>query len=220
MYRSMNYKIIASGSSGNAVLINGFMLIDCGVSLRALSKVKKDLKIVVLTHIHSDHFNATTIRKLAAERPTLRFACCKWLTAELLNCGVSPLNIDQLQVGKLYNYGSFKLSPVQLYHDVPNCGWRIFSGAEKAIYMTDTVTLDGISAKGYDLYLVEANYSEPEIQERIRAKEVLGQYIYEYRVLRTHLSKEKCDKWLLENIGDNSEYVYIHQHREEFINVQ
>ena len=220
MYRSMNYKIIASGSSGNAVLINGFMLIDCGVSLRALSKVKKDLEIVVLTHIHSDHFNATTIRKLAAERPTLRFACCKWLTAELLHCGVSPLNIDQLQVGKLYNYGSFKLSPVQLYHDVPNCGWRIFSGAEKAIYMTDTVTLDGISAKGYDLYLVEANYSEPEIQERIRAKEVLGQYIYEYRVLRTHLSKEKCDKWLLENIGDNSEYVYIHQHREEFINVQ
>ena len=42
----MNYKIIATGSTGNAVVINNYMLIDCGVSLRSLSKVKKDLKIV------------------------------------------------------------------------------------------------------------------------------------------------------------------------------
>ncbi len=215
----MNYKIIATGSAGNAVVINDYMLIDCGVSLRSLSKVKKDLKIVLLTHIHSDHFNKTTIRRLAAERPTLRFACCKWLTAELIACGVSELNIDQLQVGKLYNYGSFKISPIQLYHDTDNCGWRIFSGAEKAVYITDTSTVQGISAKNYDLYLVEANYSEEDIQERIKAKEAAGQYVYEYRVLKTHLSKEECDQWLMDNIGENSEYVYIHQHKEENINV-
>lgn len=211
----MNYDIIATGSAGNAVVINGFMLIDCGVSLRSLSKVKKDLKIVLLTHIHTDHFNETTIRRLAAERPTLRFACCEWMLPALLACGVAAKNIDLLKIGKMYNYGSFKLSPIKLYHDVDNCGWRIFIGNEKAIYFTDTSTVKGISAKNYDLYLVEANYSEPEIQERIRAKEVLGQYIYEYRVLKTHLSKEECDQWLLENIGDRSEYVYLHQHKEE-----
>lgn len=210
----MNYNIIATGSDGNAVVINDCILIDCGVPMKALNTVKKDLKIVLLTHIHSDHFNKATIRTLAAERPTLRFACCEWLTAKLIKCGVSALNIDQLQVGKLYNYGSFKISPIQLYHDTDNCGWRIFSGAEKAVYITDTSTVQGISAKNYDLYLVEANYSEDEIQERIRTKKTLGQYIYEYRVLRTHLSKEECDQWLLENIGENSEYVYIHQHRE------
>ena len=74
--------------------------------------------------------------------------------------------------------------------------------------------MQGITAKNYDLYLVEANYSEGEIQERIKAKEASGQFVYEYRVLKTHLSKEECDRWLLENIGENSEYVYIHQHRE------
>ncbi|HRR78467.1 MAG TPA: MBL fold metallo-hydrolase, partial [Ruminococcus sp.] len=170
----MNYKIIASGSSGNAAVVNDYILIDCGVSYRALAAVKKQLRIVVLTHIHSDHFNRSTIRRLAAERPTLRFACCKWLTAELLKCGVSEHNIDQLQLGKLYNYGSFKLSPIKLYHDVPNCGWRIFAGAEKAIYITDTTTVQGITANHYDLYLIEANYSESEICERIRAKEETG----------------------------------------------
>ena len=211
----MNYKVISTGSEGNAVVLNGYMLIDCGVSLRSLSAVKKALKIVLLTHIHSDHFNRTTVRRLAAERPTLRFACCEWLLNELLLCGVRMQNIDLLSVGKLYSYGSFRLSPIKLYHDVPNCGWRIFFGGEKAVYITDTSTVRGITAKDYDLYMVEANYSEDEIRERIRAKEATGQYIYEYRVLRTHLSKEECDEWLLENMGENSEYVYLHQHKEE-----
>lgn len=87
--------------------------------------------------------------------------------------------------------------------------------AEKAIYMTDTVTLEGISAKNYDLYLVEANYITEELEERIRSKEAAGEYVYEYRVQKVHLSKEKCDEWLLENIGENSEAVYIHQHIEK-----
>ena len=215
----MNYNVISTGSQGNAIVLNKIILLDCGVPFRDLKDVYKDLKIVLLTHIHGDHFNKTTIRRLAAERPTLRFACCDWLLPVLIGCGVQKKNIDLLKVGKIYNYGAFKLSPVKLYHDVDNCGWRIFVGSEKAIYITDTTTVQGITAKDYNLYLIEANYSEPEIQERIKAKKVLGQYIYEYRVLRTHLSKEECDQWLLENIGENSEYVYIHQHKEDNINV-
>lgn len=211
----MNYDIISTGSIGNAVVINSFVLIDCGVPFRALSNVVKQLKIVLLTHTHSDHFNAATIHRLAAERPTLRFACCKWLLKELISCGVSKKNIDILTPGQIYNYGSFKISPVLLYHDVPNCGYRIFFGTERAVYITDTTTVQGISAKNYDLYLVEANYSENEIHERIKAKETFGQYVYEYRVLKTHLSKEECDEWLMENMSDTSEYVYLHQHNKK-----
>lgn len=87
--------------------------------------------------------------------------------------------------------------------------------AEKAIYMTDTVTLEGITAKNYDLYLVEANYITEELEERIRSKEAAGEYVYEYRVKNVHLSKEKCDEWLLENVGEKSEAIYIHQHKEK-----
>lgn len=216
----MNCNIIATGSSGNAVIIDDYILIDCGVPFKALSRYVKDLKIVFLTHIHSDHFNKTTIRRLAQERPTLRFACCNWLLSELLSCGVPIRNIDPLSVGGIYNYGAFRISPVKLYHDVQNCGYRIFIGDEKAIYITDTATVQGISAKGYDLYLIEANYSEEEIQQRIAAKEAAEQYVYEYRVLKTHLSKEKCDQWLIENMEENSQYIYIHQHRKEYENVQ
>ena len=211
----MNYNIISTGSQGNAIVLNNIILLDCGVPFRDLKDVYKDLKIVLLTHIHGDHFNKTTIRKLAAERPTLRFACCSWLVSELLQCGVSIHNIDSLEIGRIYDYKAFKVSPVKLYHDVENAGWRVFQNAEKAIYMTDTVTLEGITAKNYDLYLVEANYSTEELEERIRSKEAAGQFVYEYRVKRVHLSKEKCDEWLLENVGENSEAIYIHQHIEK-----
>lgn len=207
-----NYNIISSGSQGNAVVLNNNILIDCGVSYRALSDVKKQLNLILLTHIHSDHFNKTTIKQLAKDRPILRFACCEWLVEDLKECGVQ--NIDVMQIGKIYDYGAFKVSPVKLYHDVEQCGWRVYIGNKKAIYMTDTGTLSGITAKDYDLYLVEANYIEEEIQDRIREKQENGQYIHEYRVMKTHLSKEECDEWLLENMGEGSEYVYLHQHQE------
>lgn len=211
----MNYNIISTGSQGNAIVLNRFILLDCGVPFRDLKDVYKDLKIVLLTHSHGDHFNKTTIRKLAAERPTLRFSCCSWLLSDLYQCGVSVHNIDVLEIGRIYNYITFQISPVKLYHDVDNAGWRVFMNAEKAIYMTDTVTLEGITAKNYDLYLVEANYITEELEERIRSKEAAGEYVYEYRVRNVHLSKEKCDEWLLDNIGENSEAVYIHQHVEK-----
>ena len=56
----IDYNIIATGSKGNAVVIDQKILIDCGVSFKALSKVYRALKLVLLTHIHSDHFQPTT----------------------------------------------------------------------------------------------------------------------------------------------------------------
>lgn len=211
----MNYNIISTGSQGNAIVLNEIILIDCGVPFKDLKDVYKDLRIVLLTHIHGDHFNKTTIRKLAEERPTLRFACCSWLVSELLQIGVSIHNIDVLEIGRIYSYKTFQVSAVKLYHDVDNAGWRVFQNAEKAIYMTDTVTLEGITAKNYDLYLIEANYITEELEERIRSKEAAGEYVYEYRVRNVHLSKEKADEWLYHNMGENSEAIYIHQHIEK-----
>lgn len=209
----IDYNIISTGSKGNAVVLNDIILIDCGVSFKALKEVYKDLKIVLLTHIHSDHFNRTTLRRLSEERPTLRFACCEWLVTPLLETGITKRNIDVLEIGKIYDYKAFKVSPVKLYHDVPNCGYRLFFGKEKAFYATDTSTLAGITAKDYDLYLVEANHEEEEIQKRISEKKANGEFIYEIRATRNHLSKEQCDAWIYENIS-NGEYVYLHQHQE------
>lgn len=49
----MEYEIIATGSAGNAVVLNKYVLIDIGVPFKALKSVYRDLKIVLLTHIHT-----------------------------------------------------------------------------------------------------------------------------------------------------------------------
>lgn len=210
----MNYKIISSCSTGNAVIIRDYILIDCGVTFKKLEKYYKKLKIVLLTHIHSDHFKKATIKKLAKERPTLRFVCCDWLLDPLLECGVDRKNIDVLQIGKKYDYKMFKIVPIKLYHDVPQCGYRVLFDDYKIIYATDTRTLEGISAKDYDLYLIEGNYEDEELDKRIREKEQEQQYCYENRTKSTHLSKGQACDFLLQNMGNFSEYVFMHEHIE------
>lgn len=87
-------------------------------------------------------------------------------------------------------------------------------GIIKVIYATDTANLDGVVAKGYDLFLVEANYDKEELIERIKEKRENGQYVYEDRVFRTHLSRQQCDEFIVQNMSANSRCVYLHQHEE------
>lgn len=211
----MNYNIISTGSHGNAVVLNEHILIDCGVSFKALNDVYRDLQLVLLTHIHIDHLNKTTIRMLAQERPTLRFGCCEWLVPILIECNVSERNIDVYDIGKIYDYKAFKVSPIKLYHNVENCGYRLFFGEKKAIYATDTEHLDGITAKGYDLYLIEANYQEDELQERIDSKIESGEYCYELNVANRHLSHEQASRFLIDNMDKNGEYAFLHGHKDK-----
>lgn len=212
---NLTYNIISTGSQGNAVVLNNNILIDCGVSFKTLKDVYKKLNIVLLTHEHGDHINKTTIRQLSQERPTLRFGCCEWLVPILVECNVPKTNIDVYDIGRVYNYGAFQLSAIRLYHNVPNCGYRLYIKGEKVLYATDTKHLEGIAAKDYDLYMIEANYTEDDLQERINAKVEAGQYCYELNVANRHLSHEQASEFLLENMGKHSEYVFLHGHKDK-----
>lgn len=212
----MTYNIISTGSSGNAVLINGNILIDCGVPYTRLKAYRKDLKLVLLTHIHSDHFNPRTVRTLAKERPTLRWGCCDWLVRPLLEAGVDKRRIDVLEPGKEFFYPDMcYLTPEVLAHNVPNCGYRITAmGGESLFYATDTGTLDGIEAKDYDLYMIEANHTRAELEARMEAKRAAGEFSYELAAAQNHLSREQAEDWLYQQMGPRSRYVFLHQHIE------
>ena len=203
-------QVISSGSEGNAVIYNNAIMVDCGVSLKALSEVKRSLKIVLLTHKHGDHLKLRTLQRLQAERPTLRVACGNFLLEEL----PCIKNIDVLQVGKIYDYGAFKVSPIKLYHDVPNLGWRIFlPNGQKIFHATDTVHLEGISAKGYDLYAIEHNYCEEYIQEAIEEARANGEYTHAYGNINTHLSIQQARAFIEANRKGSSEVLELHKSR-------
>lgn len=213
----MTPTIIATGSSGNATFIERYgVLIDCGVTRAALAPYFRQIRLVLLTHRHSDHLNARTIATIHNRRPTVRFGCGVFLVSRLLEIGVSPDRIDVMRADRSYSYSEFEVSPITLTHNVPNFGYRLHGAdGSKLIYATDTGNLDGIEAKNYDYYLIEANHGEDEIRERMKLKTMGGEYAYEYDAAKNHLSREKANDWLAENVGVNGVIYYMHEHYEQ-----
>ncbi len=221
----MTYNIIATGSTGNAVTINDEILIDCGVPFKTLEPYIKSLKLVLLTHVHGDHFKPSTVAALHKARPAVRWGCCEWMVEPLLEVGVDKRVIDVYELGRVYRYdGMCNLRPIGLAHNVPNCGYKIIEHKgmlESLFYATDTGTLDGVeSARNFDYYLIEANHTRAEVEARIEAKRKAGEFAYEYRAAQNHLSQEQAMDWLAENMGPNSKYLFLHQHKERNIEKQ
>lgn len=214
----MTYDILVTGSSGNCVVLNGEIAIDMGIPMKKLreSGYLKSLRLVLLTHAHGDHFNKSTVRSLYRERPALRWVCCKWMVPLLLEAGVDKRAIILVKPGRWYQCGFCRQFRAEmLIHDVENCGYHLKLDYETAFYATDTGTLDHIEAKDYDYYLIEANHTQAEIEARIAEKQARGEFAYEYRAAQNHLSREQALDWLSRNAGQNSQYVFLHQHKED-----
>lgn len=217
----MTCDVISTGSQGNAVLLDGKILIDCGVSLEKIRPYMKGLRLVLLTHVHGDHFNPRTVRALHRERPGLRWGCCEWMVAPLMRAGVDKRVIDVFDpdIKAFEMYGPrLSVRPERLFHDVPNCGYHLLltdenGKRERAFYATDTGTLEGIEAPGYDLYLIEANYTDADLEVRAREKLDAGQFAYEIRAAKNHLSQEQAEEWIRQQSGPNSQYIFLHQHK-------
>lgn len=210
----MTYDIIATGSDGNATVLGGEILVDCGVPYKSLEKHVKGLKLVLLTHEHGDHFNAATVRRLVRERPALRWGCCEWMIQKLVEAGANPRQIDCYAPWFRYSYPDFAVTPVPLPHNVPNCGYRIEAAdGYRVFYATDCGSLDAVTAQNYDLYLVEANHTRAELEARAAEKEADGRFAYERRAAENHLSREQAVDWLTENMGPKSVWVPMHGHK-------
>lgn len=204
------YNIISTGSKGNAVIYFDSILIDCGVPYSHIKPYIDKVQMVLLTHQHSDHFNMSTIKQIQFNRPSIRFGCGAFLS-EMLS---DVRNVDVFEAGKIYNYGLFKVSPIVLYHDVKNFGYRLFKNDKKIIHATDTVTLDGITAKNYDLYAIECNYDEDKVFDVIREKTARGEYAHQRGSINSHLSKQQAQAFVLNNAGTNYEFIMLHQSSE------
>lgn len=201
------YQVLSSSSLGNCVIYHNCIAIDMGVPYKLIKAHQNSLQIVLLTHQHGDHFNVSTIKKLAFERPTLRFACGEFLKEHLGDIK----NIDVMVSGEIYDYGEFQISPITLYHDVPNFGFRIFKDGIKIIHATDTSHLEGISAKDYDLYAIESNYDEDTVFEKIKVKQIEGEYAYEVGAIKTHLSEQQARDFIYRNRGNKSKVLRLHE---------
>ena len=224
----MTCEIISTGGkTGNAVLLNGCLLFDCGIPWSKLEPYAKQISLVFLTHIHADHFKVQTLYTLCRRRPLVRFVCGANLLADLVTRARVPLERiilvrpeDPPRKIRDWMYGlDVEIHSFHLLHDVPNVGWIVnIAGSEddgSAMYATDTHHIP-IAAPDLDLYMIEGNYTNEDIQRRIAEKTESGAFIYEGRVLESHMSMETAMDWLQDNADPyKSRIVFLHGHTEK-----
>lgn len=219
----MTCDVISTGSVGNAVLLNGKYLFDCGVSYEKLKPYVKKLAVVFLTHVHADHFKIQTIRRLHRERPLVKFVCGRNLLVPLCTwCGVEPGSVVMAVPGEpvtlFYGPESLRIQSFDLIHNVENIGYAVEvaggDGAGKALYATDTQYIP-VCAPGFDLYMVECNYHAGDLERRRERKRKEGKFLYEDTVEVSHMSYETVSAWLRQNAGPDSRVVFLHQHVEK-----
>lgn len=208
--RKIKYTVLKTGSEGNAILLENGILLDAGVPFKLIEPYLYKIKAIFYSHAHGDHFCPSTARRIHELRPTIRFFGGDFLKDKLLGVGINKNNIDVIQPNKIYDYKYFKVSPFILFHDCKNFGLRIFHKGEKILYATDTKEISHITAKNYSLYLLEGNYYEEKIEENIKNAKDSWEIYYCQRAQQTHLSIEKASKFLMENMGESSEYRLIH----------
>lgn len=189
---------LASGSSGNAVLVSwpeGHLLVDAGISckrilagLRGLDLGPHDLKGILITHSHSDHVSGLKILLKRTACPVwATFRTGQYLVAHI--DGLAP-RLREAPLCQAVDVGGCSVTAVPTSHDAPgSCGFR-FDLAEGSVgLLTDTgfVTPEAQELlPGVSLALLEANH-DPETLR-------LGPYPYplQQRILGPggHLSNE------------------------------
>ena len=195
----MKVNIIATASTGNCFLFEDSIIIDIGVPMKQLEGVLdfKEITHILLTHIHGDHFNKTTIRNIIANHKHIKFIFGEWMREPMRLLRVD--NFEVIDMNKLYDFDVFKLVGVNAYHDVENCGYRLVFGEHKHFHMTDTSTLEGITALNYDTATVECNYHKETALGIIEEKYERGEFSHLRKALENHLDVADCVSFCVEN---------------------
>lgn len=211
----MKYNIIGSSSKGNCIIVENMLMLDCGVSYSKIKEYLPKIKLIFISHTHKDHINPTAVKKIAYNFPKIKFltGSCQ-VVNKLVDLSVPMKNIFYIETisgSKWFDLGliSIKLEPLE--HDVENYCLHFDIYGRKGIYAVDTCRIDNIIAKDYNLYLIENNYQEKVLKRHIDECDDENKMYYLNRVSKTHLSAEKANSFLIENMGDNSEFCYIHQ---------
>ena len=207
----MKYNIIGSSSKGNAIIVEDKILLDCGVPYTKLKQYLKNIKLIFISHVHKDHLLPSTISNITYNYPTIKYITgSKDVVKRLIGCGVSKKNIYILPRKKWFSLGLCEVKLEPLEHDASNYALKCKYKGMSCIYIVDTANVDNIYAENYDLYLIESNYKEDILKQHLLTCDEEDK-IYLERVPLTHLSYEKANDFLINNMGANSEYQYIHQ---------
>ncbi|MBC1605943.1 MBL fold metallo-hydrolase [Listeria rocourtiae] len=214
----LRFSILASGSSGNATLVetaDQTILVDCGLSGKKIEHLfsevgrsMSDVDAILVTHEHVDHIKGLGVLARRYEVPV--YANAKTWAA--METSIGEINIAQkfqFDMETVKSFGSLQVESFGVSHDAAEPMFYIFhSGKKKFVMITDTGYVSD-RMKGHianaDAYLFESNHDV----EMLR----MGRYPWNVkrRILgdEGHVSNEDSGIAMSEVIGDATKRIYL-----------
>lgn len=186
-YKEVSYKVISSGSKGNAVLV-GDVLIDCGIPFSKLKEHLYGVKYLLITHSHGDHVKKSTLDRIRLLFPKI-VVIANYEVAYLYEVDIIASNNFPV-ITKDYTFHSFEVP-----HDVLCYGYHFEMKGQKVFYCTDAARLPEFDSDDlFDLFFLESNHSTKKV--RMAAKS--GRYGYNVtHGAARHLSTTKARNFYL-----------------------
>ena len=194
----MRCTILASGSKGNCVFIEGesnSLLIDAGLSAKeTLLRINRagldagEIGAILITHEHGDHIRGLDVLARRLDVPVYATGGTLRDFLDYRRTSDQPIKSRTVRYDEQFMVGSFGIRPFATSHDANEpCGYIIGENGQKLGYCTDT----GIVPKGVlellaecDGVVLESNHC-PEMLENGPYPESLKRRI---RSKRGHLS--------------------------------
>lgn len=201
--KELNYRVISSGSKGNAVRI-GNVMVDCGVAFKNMKDALYQCKYLLITHIHSDHVKKATLKKIKEFFPRIQI---------IGNYEVHQhFGVDIIcNAGYPIEMKDYVFLPFEGIHDVLCYGYAWNDGANQIIYCTDTSSLENApTEKKYDYLFLESNHDRQKLEQIENTQKKYG-----YDVLAgasRHLSTQDCKAFYYMNRkSKESELIELHK---------
>ena len=121
----------------SCVLVNGHVLVDCGPhtldSLRIANIPAVKVTDLLVTHLHSDHFDVANVAALAAAR---RGDLRVWVREDAV---LPPLGCDvrRMRIGEEYEVGGLRVTPLEANHTEFPQHFVLREGGRSVFYGTD-----------------------------------------------------------------------------------
>lgn len=202
----MLLKIIGTGSSGNAYILDGgkeCLLVECGVRAASIKQafdfdVSKVVGAIV-SHSHNDH--AKAIPDIMAMGIPV-YASEHTLEAK----GRLYHHLANVIDKKSFTVGRFKIYAFDVNHDVPTLGFVIeHEQCGRTLFLTDTFYCN-YTFPGLHNIIIEANYAKDIVDRKISDMMFLRD-----RVLQSHFSLDNCKDFLKANdLSAVNNIVLIH----------
>lgn len=174
----MEYKIIGSGSKGNAVII-GNVLVDCGVAFKYLKEHLYDVEVLLLTHIHSDHIKESTLKNIVILFPHIKifgnYEVCQVFSEypiTVVNENVPFFALDHIAPG------CGQITPFRCIHDVLTYGYVWEFEGKSIIYATDTSDMRNAPDLKFDYFFIESNHDETKVAQLLNQRDKFGYNAY------------------------------------------